>query len=301
MLEGKNEMKQIPSLLILIAGFLIVGVLPASAQTNWTTKTIKGITFVNPSSPQYSGKIDFAELERRYPLDKSALKSWTQNDLAKLNQEQLDQLYARLTAGPMPDGAYFGKIVFTQDGGLEGIAHKFLPIDPLVDAEFQLIRNFGQFLWKGKHFYKDESVLRNLIEDTPLQRTTILAIALGFLHTNPSFSQMMTSKVKGNPYLEIFPAKLYCGQSLLDSRRESVIIDYAYGDTIKGYNSDIDFLATREGLAVRDEIRMVRPGLYLGRAYMRQVFGLVFTLSNEDAAKAGDTSESCWTGTQPRK
>lgn len=272
----------------------------ASADQNWTTTTIKGVVFVNPVSNDYSGKIDFAELERKFPIDKNALKSWTQDDLSKLNQEQLDQMYARLTAGPIPDGAYKGKIVFTKDGGLEGIAKQFFPIDSLVHGKFVLVKKFGEFLWKGKHFYRQESVLRNLIEDSLPQRATIKAIAWGLLGTNPRFDQMVHTKVEGKDYLELFPSKLYCGQSLLDSRRESVIIDYAYGDTISGYNADIDFLATRDGLAVRDEIRMVRPGLYLGRAYMRQVFGLVFTLSNEQAAKAGDASEHCFTGTQPR-
>jgi hypothetical protein len=35
----------------------------------------------------------------------------TPDYLAKLDQEQLDQLYARLTAGPIPDGAFDGRIL----------------------------------------------------------------------------------------------------------------------------------------------------------------------------------------------
>src|SRR5439155_1469762 len=57
----------------------------------------------------------------------------------------------------------------------------------------------------------------------------------------------------------LFPAKLYCGQSLLDGRRESTIIDYAFTDDIDGYREKPDFLAGRRGLDVRDEIRMIRP------------------------------------------
>ena len=296
-LEGKNQMKRLLSVMTLAASLMLV-LVPRAAIAQ--TTVVKGITFVNPKSAEYAGKIDFAELERKFPLDKNALKSWTANDLAALNQEQLDQLYARLTAGPMPDGPYYGKIVFTKDGGLEGIARQFVPIDPLINGKFAMLRTFGEFLWKGKHFYKDEGVLRNMIEDGFAQRASIKAIAWGLLGTNPRFDQMVHSKIAGQSYFEMFPSKLYCGQSLMDSRRESVIIDYAYGDTISGYNSDVDFLATREGLSVRDEIRMVHPGLYLGRAYLRQVFGLIFTLTSDQAAQAGDTSESCWTGTQPR-
>ena len=101
-----------------------------------------------------------------------------------------------------------------------------------------------------------------------------------------------------------FPAKLYCGQSLLDSRRESIIIDYAYTDTVKidgqsPYSDEIDWIAGgktksgKRGLAVRDEIRMIRPGFYLGRAYMDRVFILNFILSSDQAEGGEDT---CWPG-----
>ena len=83
----------------------------------------------------------------------------------------------------------------------------------------------------------------------------------------------------------LFPAKLYCGQSLLDGRRESVIIDYAFTDDLPGYREMPDVLAGREGLEIRDEIRMVRPGFYLGRAYIKKVFALNFTLYNKAVAE----------------
>jgi hypothetical protein len=106
----------------------------------------------------------------------------------------------------------------------------------------------------------------------------------------------------------LFPAKLYCGQSLLDGRRESIIIDYAFTDTLPGYREKPDFLAGRNGLQVRDEIRMVRPGFYLGRAYIGRVFLLDFTLYNKAIAerdgpafeKTGVVAEDCWQGTQQR-
>src|SRR3546814_20893473 len=104
----------------------------------------------------------------------------------------------------------------------------------------------------------------------------------------------------------LFPAKLYCVQSLLDSRRESIIIDYAFTDTLPGYREKPDFLAGRNGLKVRDEIRMVRPGFYLGRAYVDRVFLLDFILYYEDIAErdgpafaeTGTVAEACWPGTQ---
>src|SRR5262249_31621019 len=106
----------------------------------------------------------------------------------------------------------------------------------------------------------------------------------------------------------LFPARLYCGQSLLDSRRESIIIDYFFTDELPGYRQRPDYLAGRNGLQVRDEIRMVRPGLYLGRAYVGRVFLVNFFLSNDEVAKrdgpeftkTGTVPEDCWPGTQAR-
>jgi hypothetical protein len=53
---------------------------------------------------------------------------------------------------------------------------------------------------------------------------------------------------------------------------------------------------------------MVRPGFYLGRAYLDRVFLLNFTLYNKTVAerdgdayvKTGRVNEDCWTGTQQR-
>jgi hypothetical protein len=112
--------------------------------------------------------------------------------------------------------------------------------------------------------------------------------------------------VRGKETWLLFPAKLYCGQSLLDARRESIVIDYLFTDEIDGYQEKPDFLAGRRGLRIRDEIRMVRPGFYLGRAYMDRVFLLNFTLYNDAVANRGvDTfamasavPEDCYVGTQ---
>jgi hypothetical protein len=104
----------------------------------------------------------------------------------------------------------------------------------------------------------------------------------------------------------LFPAKLYCGHSLLDGRRESIIIDYAFSDDIPGYRAEPDELAGRDGLKIRDEIRMIRPGFYLGRAYMNRTFILNFTLykravaEKEEAAftASGEVQEDCEIGSQ---
>ncbi len=162
-------------------------------------------------------------------------------------------------------------------GGLRGFAN---------DLALDQIRFLGRALWKGKVFYRDKRELRNMIDDRAV-------VAKLF---DVDLKDMRTGQFNGKTVGLLFPAKLYCGQSLLDSRRESVIIDYAFGDEIDGYLTNVDSVAGRNGLQVRDEIRMVRPGFYLGRAYMGKVFVLNFTLYNEAASKAATVAEDCWDG-----
>jgi hypothetical protein len=156
----------------------------------------------------------------------------------------------------------------------------------------------GKTLWKGKVFYRDERLLRNRIEDLSLLKPLI----------DGDLSELPKITVNGRDQWLLFPARLYCGQSLLDSRRESVIIDYAFTDELPGYHERPDYLAGRNGFQVRDEIRMVRPGFYLGRAYLGRVFLLNFTLYNKEIAdrdgggflQTGQVAEDCWPGEQRR-
>jgi hypothetical protein len=266
-----------------------------------------GITGCGPKAPDipfmdyaedYGSKPDFARLEHKHPLTPAQRALITPENLAVLDQEQVDQIYARLTAGPIPDGAFDGGLFFPKGesgdrrlaeivGGLKGF---------VVNLKGRKLEVVGKTLWKGKVFSRDERVLRNRIEDLAL---------LGPLIDGPP-SSLPKITVNGRDAWLLFPAKLYCGQSLLDSRRESIVIDYAFSDEIEGYRENPDFLAGRRGLRIRDEIRMVRPGLYLGRAYADRVFLLNFVLYNEEIAKrdgeafqgTGTAAEDCWPGTQ---
>ncbi|BBJ23906.1 hypothetical protein [Candidatus Nitrotoga sp. AM1P] len=242
----------------------------------------------------YASKPDLAQLEYEHPLSVKELVKVTPEYLDTLSQEQLDQLYARLPAGPIPDGAFDGSIVFPKGssgklrlaeilGGLKGLAAQF------KGKKLEII---GETLWKGKVFYRDEKVLRNRIEDLAILRPIV------------GTGEIPKISVDGRDAWLLFPAKLYCGQSLLDSRRESIIIDYAFTDELPGYREMPDSLAGRNGLKVRDEIRMIRPGLYLGRAYLDRAFGLNFVLENKTLAKAGEADflagkigQECWSGT----
>src|SRR3954463_14690686 len=281
---------------------LLVFVCVAVAGCDWANSILHrspNLKFA-AAGDAYPQKPDFARVEHDFPLVPSELDKLTPQNIANYSQEQVDQIYARLTAGPIPDGPFDGGLFFPKNargdrrlseivGGLPGLA---------VELQSQKLETLGKHLWRGKVFYRDERLLRNRIEDLSLLKPIID----GDLSTIPRID------VNGSQQWLLFPARLYCGQSLLDSRRESIIIDYAFTDEIQGYRERPDYLAGRNGFQIRDEIRMVRPGFYLGRAYAGKVFLLNFVLYNKSIAdrdgpsflKTGDVAEDCWMGTQAR-
>jgi hypothetical protein len=264
----------------------------------------------DPDDPTKIYRVDLARVEHDYPLSRAQLASLTPAHILSLSQEKIDQLYARLTAGPIPDGPYQGDLVFTRGDSMAPRLEEILGgIEGRVAREkIEAAEGAGRALWKGKMFYRDERVLRNFIEDfRPLERLIDDPSALPTAEV-PREGRLSSILPTTQVWL-LFPAKLYCGQSLLDGRRESIIIDYAYNETLPGYQERPDAMAGRHGLQVRDEIRMIRPGFYLGRAYVKKVFLLNFMLYNPEVAEAGletyaagePVAEDCWTGEQVRQ
>lgn len=242
-----------------------------------------------PYEKAYASKPDFARVEHTHPLTAEERAALTPANLAALNQEELDQIYARLTAGPIPNGPFDGTVIFASGAGLRRLKEILGGVKGFgADLGVDKLESFAENLWKGKVFYRDKMELRNQI-------THRRALARLF---KADLSKMRTETINGRKVGLLFPAKLYCGQSLLDSRRESVIIDYFYGDEIDGYLPAFDYVAGREGLRIRDEIRMVRPGFYLGRAYLGKLFLLNFTLYSEEPGKGGNAREDCRPGSQ---
>lgn len=277
---------------------VLAAALAAGIGCSWFGGGIPSDYFVEAENGQ---PLDFARLEAEKPLTAEQRKIITPANLKDLTQEQVDQIYGRLTAGPIPDGPYDGDLFFARGtdgdtrlseiigGGLKGFA---------ADLGVEKTEFIGRQLWKGKVFYPKEMLLRNRIDD--------LLVVKPLLGSEPT-DTIQKIEVNGKDAYLLFPAKLYCGQSLLDGRRESLIIDYAFTDTLPGYRAEPDRLAGRNGFAVRDEIRMVRPGFYLGRAYLNHVFLLNFTLLKKDVEdretdayveSGGKVEEGCWVGEQ---
>ena len=267
-------------------------------------------SITDPDNPAKVFRVDFARVEQEFPLSRADLVKLTPANLRALSQEEVDQIYGRLTAGPIPDGAYQGDLFFARgdtlrtrlDEVLGGIGGR------IAGTKIELVETLGRTLWRGKIFDRDQLVLRNFIEDLEPLRP-LIEDPDGLLTTEVPRGGLLGWFIPTTTVWQLFPAKLYCGQSLLDSRRESVIIDYLYGDEIDGYRASPDSLAGRGGLRIRDEIRMIRPGFYLGRAYVNKIFLLNFTLHQPELADAGAEAfatgepalEDCWTGEQLRQ
>ncbi len=219
--------------------------------------------------------LDATELERVYPLSDADRALLTQANVEAFDQEHIDQIYVRLKAGPIPDGPYHGSFFFAEGARFRNIADVVGGLrGKAVDLKLDKLTGIGEMLWRGKVFYKRKRELRNIID-----KEIVVAGLFGV-----SLDDMRRDEVFGEDVALLFPAKLYKGKSLLDDRRPSVIIDYAENAEIDGYIESIDGLVNEDGLQIRDEIRMIRPGFYLGRAYFGPVFGLNFTLYNAEAA-----------------
>jgi hypothetical protein len=262
----------------------------------------------DPDNPSKKFRVDFARVEHEHPLSRADLMKVTPEVLEKLTQEQVDQIYGRLTAGPIPNGPYRGTLFFAQGDSLNARLEEILGGIPgrLAGSVLELAELVGGRLWKGKVFERDNGLLRNMIENRLLLRS--LVDNIDDVPSTEIPRDILGGRLSSKVWL-LFPAKVYCGQSLLDGRRESIVVDYAYTDELPGYRESPDSTAGRGGIRIRDEIRMVRPGLYLGRAYANKMFLLNFTLSNEDEAKrqeaafaaGGAVSEDCWPGEQVRR
>jgi hypothetical protein len=197
------------------------------------------------------------------------------------SQEQVDQIYMRLASGPIPDGPFRGDLFFPRDR--DGHAR----IRDLTDAPASLpahlaaldAERLGRAFWKGKVFFRAQGILRNRIEEL-----SVLKPFIGDVATIPKLT------FDGQTTWLLFPARLSCGASRLDRSARSIVIDYSKGPEIEGYREVPDKLGGPEGLNIFDEVRRVRPGFYLGRAYFGTRFALNFTLLDPQSGASSSAS-----------
>jgi hypothetical protein len=293
-----------------IALFALLPPSPAAAQLDIPFAPMEDSALRDPDNPTKVFRMDFARVEHDFPLSRADLLRITPENIRNLPQEQIDQIYGRLSAGPIPDGPHQGDLFFARGESFRTRVEEILGgiAGRVASAKIERLETVGRVLWKGKMFYRDERVLRNFIADFQPMRALIDDPST-LMKTRIPRAGLLARIVPQDEVWLLFPAKLYCGQSLLDARRESIIVDYNYADEIAGYQESPDGLAGRGGLRIRDEVRMIRPGFYLGRAYANRAFLLNFTVYNPEVAEreatrfaAGEpVAEDCWPGEQSRK
>jgi len=213
---------------------------------------------------------DISGLRKTYPLSDAERLALTPQNLRTLTQEQVDQIYARLTSGAVPDGAFRGDLFFPRDRSGRARIRDLAEPAPGLLAHVAALRaeRLGRVLWKGKVFFRSQRIVRNRIEDLVLLRPIIRDS-----DTIPKLT------FDGATTWLLFPARLSCGESRFDPASPSIVIDYSEGPTLEGFRPVPDRLAGPEGLNIRDEVRIIRPGFYLGRAY--------FGKRGQDKTRAG--------------
>jgi hypothetical protein len=221
---------------------------------------------------------DADQLRTSFALSDAERNSLTPDALKQFTQAQLDQIYVRLSPGVIPDGPFRGDLFFPRGANSHLRVGDVAPsLPPAFSAAAAMpFEELGRALWKGKVFFKSEGILRNRIDDLALLKPLI-----------KDSSSIPKLTFDGETTWLLFPAQVSCGDSLLEPGRRAIVIDYSKGPQITGYRQVPDGLAAPDALDIHDEIRIVKPGLYLGRAYFRGKFGLNFTLVKPDGGGAG--------------
>jgi len=231
---------------------------------------------------------EVTRLRSEYPLTDGERRALTPENVRTLTQDQVDQIYVRLSAGPIPDGPFRGDLFYPRDRNGRARIRDLPDPAPGLLAHVAALRaeRLGRALWKGKVFFRSERILRNRIDD--------LAILSPIIRDSATIPKLTFD---GETTWLLFPARVSCGESRLDPTRPSIVIDYSRGSEIEGYRAVPDKLAGAEGLNIRDEVRRVRAGFYLGRAYFGERFALNFTLIDPATAAAAppptDTQADC--------
>jgi hypothetical protein len=163
-----------------------------------------------PFGPTGNAALGLDTLEATYPLGIGELQSLNQENIESFNQDQIDQIYARLHAGPIPDGPYHGSFFFADGGNFRNIADVIGGLrGSAINLKLDVLTRLGELLWQGKVFYREQRVLRNIID-----REQVVGALFGV-----SRDEMRVEEIFGDEVALLFPAKLYTGNSQFDPRR----------------------------------------------------------------------------------
>lgn len=267
----------------------------------------------NVKEVYYNQLADYAQVEQMAPLTPAQLANVTAEDVRGLTMEQFNQLYARLSAGPMPVGDYSG-YVLQKPPVFNAVKKRILKQAKLFTGFNSTVAKvcgrqaedcLFEFIWKGKRFLP-----KNKITDQIETRTTVNVGSAALSKFTPDIIKRNTPDIIGNLIVDAadkfsfegLPMEVYCGISQVDTRRESIVTDGGFGDDFPSYVNLRDQIVTRKGLNITEEYRMVRPGLYIGKAYSNKLFlfNVALEVSGAQAAQAAQTEDKCFNGKTTR-
>ena len=162
---------------------------------------------------------DATRSRRDIPLTDAERTALTPETIRALSQEQVDQIYVRLSSGPIPDGPFRGDLFFPRDAMASAALRGGRPLpSSLTHLGALKAESLGRMFWRGKAFFRSQGILRNRIEDLLILRPMI-----GDTSTIPKLT------FDGQTTWLLFPAILSCGESRFDPSGEIHVIDYSRG------------------------------------------------------------------------
>lgn len=254
----------------------------------------------------YNRKASFAEVERLAPLKTETLASIQPQDIRSLSMEEFNQIYARIGSGPIPVGDY-GAYIMQKPIFFQVLKKRLVKQVMKFEGFASLVKKacgkeiedcLFEFVWKGKRFSPkddmDQIKSQNLLNLASAGfKVSLLPDSWKTTWVNKALDFTEGFLDKGS--LPYFPMHTYCGISQVDTRRESIIVDAAFADDfgLPSYISARDEVATRKGLNISEEYRMLRPGLYLGKVYANKVFLFNVVLEKTGTQKQTETKDAC--------
>jgi hypothetical protein len=175
-------------------------------------------------------------------------------EVMQLDQPGLDAVYAAAAPGPIPDGTY--------------VATPFVP-RPRASADVTA------------------ALIARLPDDAshlPVAQVRAVVVALWRKRVFDRSQHLVRAWLDGSEL--IYPGRVQCAPSLVDPDGTAILIDYTASEHLPGYREIPDAVTGRSGLRLREEMRALRPGLYLGRAYSGDTLVLNFVLYDDSIPRA---------------
>ena len=129
----------------------VVPLLAALAIVSACRTAMPSIRFAPPGT-------DVTRLRTEFPLSDAERQALTPENIRTLTQDQVDQIYLRLSSGPIPDGPFRGDLFFPRDRDGHARVRDLPDPAPRLLAHVAALpaERLGAQFWKGKVFFRSQ-------------------------------------------------------------------------------------------------------------------------------------------------